>query len=105
MSDRHDYLRIAQAGWPDDCSCFAMYSLIQEARNRQCFPIRMPGISLARAILIAVFAWTPRREPASAGLMSGSNVTGGASVAASELETQKTLLLVLRGVFKEELRF
>ena len=24
MSDRHDYLRIAQAGWPDDCSCFAI---------------------------------------------------------------------------------
>ena len=24
MSDRHDYLRIAQAGWRDDCSWFAM---------------------------------------------------------------------------------
>jgi len=46
-----------------------------------------------------------QKYAASAGVRSGSNVAGGASVAASELETQKTLLLVLRGVFKEELRF
>jgi hypothetical protein len=58
---------------------------------------------LARANLIAVFAWTFKSKPASAGVRSGSNVTGGASVAASELETQKTLVLVLLGVFKEEL--
>ena len=82
-----------------------MWVFSDEARNLQCFRTRAAGISLARALLCGVFTLMCRSLAASAGMRSGSNVTGGASVAASELETQKTLVLVLRGVFKEELRF